>query len=66
MRGKHPMQVITAALAFVPVALIVIGILHIIERWRHVSLEQWIELSVAGIIALVTSLLLLRQRTAQS
>jgi cytochrome c-type biogenesis protein CcmH/NrfF len=52
MRGKHPMQVITAALAFVPVALIVIGILHIIERWRHVSLEQWIELSVAGIIAL--------------
>jgi uncharacterized membrane protein HdeD (DUF308 family) len=59
MEGKLTTDKLKAALwaaaAWFPLALIMTGIIHLIERQFHISLKTWMELSIAGVIALAAS-----------
>jgi hypothetical protein len=62
IRGGRFFRLIKAAATFVVLTLIAFGVLALIERYGHVSLNRLSELAVAGTIALVGSFLLSRSR----
>jgi hypothetical protein len=58
IRGKKFLKLAKAVAVFVVLALMIIGGLSLIERYRHISLSRPAELALAGAIALVGTLLL--------
>jgi patatin-related protein len=60
IRGGRFFRLIKAAATFVVLTLIAFGVLALIERYGHLSLNWLSELAVAGTIALVGSFLLSR------
>jgi len=70
MEGKLTTDKLKAALwaaaAWFPLALIMTGIIHLIERQFDISLKTWMELSIAGGIALATSLFIFYLRKTEA
>src|SRR5206468_8619807 len=58
IRGKKLLNLAKAVAVFVVLALMAIGGLSLVERYRHISLSDPAELALAATIALVGSLLL--------
>ena len=60
IRGGRFLRLVKAAAVFVVLALIMFGVLHLVSRFGHVSLNWFSELALAGAIALGGSVLLSR------
>jgi hypothetical protein len=58
LRGKKFLKLAKGVAVFVVLALMTIGVLSLIKRYRHISLSQPAELALAGAIALGGALLL--------
>lgn len=58
IRGKKFLKLAKAVAVFAVLALMIMGGLSLIERYRHIALSQPAELALAGAIALVGTLLL--------
>ena len=63
VRGGRFLRLAKAVATFAVLALMVFGVLALIERFGHVSLSWPSELAVAGVIALCGSLLLRRRNS---
>jgi hypothetical protein len=66
MRSEHPTTlfkaIVQAAVMIVPAALIVTGVVHLLERDFDFSLAQWVELLIAGTLAVATSVFVFARR----
>ena len=62
IRGGRFLRLLKAAAIFVVLTLVLLGVLSLVERYGGVSLSWVSELTLAGVIALVGSLLLSRSR----
>jgi hypothetical protein len=65
IRGKKFLNLAKAVAVFVVLALMTIGGLSLIERYRHISLSHPAELALAGAIAIVGTFLLSIPRRGQ-